>query len=371
MSKKGENIYKRKDGRWEARYAKSRLDNNKIKYGYCYGKTYREAKEKAQTAKLQLFCECESESIIDCKSVSDFCDEWLKVNKNKIKESTFVKYSSALEKYIKPQLGFYSVTDLTALTLEKFSSELIFKNDLSAKTVRDILTLLKSILKYSAKQNTDFIIPEIIYPKVEAKEISVLSVSEQSELIQYLSSGSDKKKLGVLLSLLTGLRVGEICALKCGDISIQNKTIKISSTMQRIKDVSSNSTKTKIIISSPKSTKSIRIIPLSGLALKLCEKLKTDNDNAFLLTGQTESFIEPRSMQNALKRYAKDCGICKIHFHTLRHTFATRCVEVGFEIKSLSEILGHSSIQVTLDRYVHSSIELKRQNMNKLLQIGF
>ena len=143
--------------------------------------------------------------------------------------------------------------------------------------------------------------------------------------------------------------------------------------MQRLKDFSENGTnKTKVVISEPKSDTSTRVIPLTVYAAKLCETHWHNNSpSAFVLTGETNRFIEPRTMQYKLERYTADCSLDGVHFHTLRHTFATRCVEVDFEIKSLSEILGHSSPRITLERYVHSSMELKRYNMNKLSVIGF
>ena len=137
--------------------------------------------------------------------------------------------------------------------------------------------------------------------------------------------------------------------------------------MQRLK--SSDGEHTKVVIGSPKSNQSYRIIPLSDTAVKLCKRMNNTSRNAYILTGNGD-FIEPRTLQYRLKKYAKDCGIEDIHFHTLRHTFATRCVEVGFEIKSLSEILGHATTAITMERYVHPSLALKRENMQKLTAVG-
>ena len=167
------------------------------------------------------------------------------------------------------------------------------------------------------------------------------------------------------------MRIGEICALRWENISLKDGIIKINSTMQRLRDFNVNrTTKTKIIISDPKSDTSARIIPLSEFAINLCKKFVPSSPTAFVLSGSSSEFIEPRTLQYKMERYTKDCGLEDVHFHTLRHTFATRCVEGGFEIKSLSEILGHSSPQITLERYVHSSLELKRDNMNKVVMVG-
>ena len=141
--------------------------------------------------------------------------------------------------------------------------------------------------------------------------------------------------------------------------------------MQRLHDYTDGSqSKTKIIISEPKSNTSVRVIPLTDYTAELCKSRICNDPQAFVLTGQSDRYIEPRAMQYKLERFTNECGLEGVHFHTLRHTFATRCIEVDFEIKSLSEILGHSSPRITLERYVHSSIELKRGNMNKLTAIG-
>lgn len=180
----------------------------------------------------------------------------------------------------------------------------------------------------------------------------------------------DRCKLGILLSLFTGLRIGEICALRWADISLADKTLTVSNTMQRIMSIDNKQQKTEVIIGNPKSDSSFRVVPLTEMAFQICTTLRCLSPEAFILSGTSHKYVEPRVLQYRLKKYSKECGIKDLHFHVLRHTFATRCVEVGFEIKSLSEILGHSSPRVTLERYIHPSIQLKRDNINKLSAIG-
>ncbi len=372
MSKKGENIYKRKDKRWEARYIKGYDASGSARYGYCYGKTYREAKEKVQCAKATLLMNVPSPEHNSRKRFSQYCDEWLRINKIRVKESTYVKYNTIVEKHIKCKLGGCFIQALSTLLIEQFTQELLYEEELAPKTVKDILIVLHSILKYSARQYQGvFPNVEIYYPKDVKKEMRVLTKEEQIRLVQYLLDDMDYCKFGTLLTLLTGMRIGEICALRWENISLKEGTIKIASTMQRIKDFDVNRLqKTKIIISDPKSDTSARIIPLSNFAIDLCKKFVPTSQTAFVLSGSSSEFIEPRTLQYKMGKYTKDCGLENVHFHTLRHTFATRCVEVGFEIKSLSEILGHSSPQITLERYVHSSLEFKRDNMNKVVIVG-
>ena len=372
MSRKGENIYKRKDSRWEARYIKDHRPDGKVRYGYCYGKTYSEAKEKANKAKAEILAGIQSEKP-KSNRFEFYCDEWLRLNRSRVSESTFVKYTSITEKHIKAKLGSVRAGELSTVIVERFSHELLCVDMLSPKTVRDILSVLRSIMKYVTKHYPSlFSVVDIVYPKNPKKEMRVLTKEEQAVFVEFLSKDIDDCKFGVLLALLTGMRIGEVCALRWRDINLKERFVRVTHTMQRLKNLTDqNSSKTKILISDPKSDSSLRIIPLTNLALKLCTNRFVQNPDAFVLTGSTERYIEPRSLQNRFKKYTKICGFDGVHFHVLRHTFATRCVEVGFEIKSLSEILGHASPQITLERYVHSSLELKRKNMEKLVMAGY
>lgn len=368
---KGENIFKRKDGRWEARYIKGYQPSGKIRYGFCYGKSYKEAKEKVTKMRCAVAHGDKALKSSAKKHFDYYCNEWLRITKNRVKAATYVKYESILENHIKPILGSCHPAALNTIMIEEFTDRLLHNNKLSAKTVRDILTCLRSIVRYTSKQFPGMMLPiEIVYPKEEQKEMRVLSSTEQQQLMKYLMTNMDDCKFGILLALLTGLRIGEICALRWEDINLKDKTIRIHATMQRLKNIEgSEKRKTKIVIGSPKSDKSNRAIPMTEQAVLLCVQMQATSKTAFVLTG-TDQYMEPRTLQYRLKKYIEECKLEGVHFHTLRHTFATRAVEVGFDIKTLSEILGHSSTTVTLDRYVHSSMELKRTNMNKLDNVG-
>lgn len=370
MSRKGENIYKRKDGRWEARYIKGYDASGSARYGSCYGKTYHDAKDKQHAAKAALL-----QGALPCvangrKRFGNYCDEWLRLSRARVKESTYAKYETALSKHIKPGLGGCAVTALSTALVGKFGQELLDRG-LSPKTVRDTLTIVHAVLEYTRTQEGGMRSVKVVYPKGERKEMRVLTREEQKRLTAYLLSDMDECKFGVMLSLLTGLRIGEVCALKWGDISLSDRTLTVSSTMLRLKDYDEDAPlKTKIVFSGPKTNTSARVIPLTEYAAKLCVRWSVGNPDAFVLTGERGRYVEPRALQYRLEKYTAACGLAGVHFHALRHTFATRCVEVGFEIKSLSEILGHTSPKFTLERYVHSSMELKRDNMEKLSAIG-
>ena len=365
---KGENIFRRKDGRWEARYVKGRDADGKIIYGFCYGKSYKEAKEEVlkHRADFEKDSEKLSETSVECDRLSFFCDSWLDLAKSRVKNSTYVKYSTILEKHIKPRLGDCRPGRLDTRMIVGFRDSLLYEAGLSAKTVHDILVCLYSVVKHMNKSSGRITLPiEIVYPKEEAREMRVMSVSEQERLVGYLLSDFDDCKFGILLALLTGMRIGELCALRWKDIDSSSGTIRVCATMQRLKDTDGGENKTRILIGTPKSGRSARTIPMTGRLSELCERMRREDGSAYILTGN-ERYIEPRTLQYRFSKYLTDCGLSGIHFHTLRHTFATRAVEAGFEIKSLSEILGHSSTKITLDRYVHSSLELKRSNMDKL-----
>lgn len=364
MARRGENIYKRKDNRWEGRYVSGYDDNGKAKIGYVYAKTYREVREKLHQAKALG----KASSQKGKNKFSDYCDEWLVLARNRVKESTYVKYSGIIHKHLKPALGKYAPEAISTLLVESFSNKLLITDGLTPKTVKDVLAVLRSVLKYMNKQHGGSLNDiEIIYPKEPPKEMRVLSKEERTRFFSYLLTDMDEVKFGIIMVFLTGMRIGEICALKWQDINLKAGIITINHTMQRLSDFSEEATsKTKILIGDAKSACSMRMIPLPEYGVNLCKNMQPANPEAYVLTGDAHRFIEPRSLQYKLKKITTACNLKDVHFHTLRHTFATCCVEVDFEIKSLSEILGHANTRITLDRYVHSSLELKRANMEKL-----
>lgn len=300
-------------------------------------------------------------------------DDWLCATKLKTKESTYARYVHLIKSHISPYLGEYQISQLTSKIIENFitfqlkNGRLDHHGGLSSKTVSDILTVIKSTVEYS-KYHDYYVSCNLkkLYIKKKSKEMRVLTKEEQLSLIKTLTENMNLSKFGVLLSLYTGVRIGELCALKWSDFCMHNSVLKISKTMQRIQETEIGAlNKTKVIITDAKSKSSIREIPLPAFLLNIAMDFYS-SPQAFILTGDANRYIEPRTLQNHFKLYINLSGIEKVNFHALRHTFATRCVEIGFEIKSLSEILGHSNINITLNRYVHPSFELKSDNMNKL-----
>ncbi|MEG1270057.1 MAG: tyrosine-type recombinase/integrase [Ruthenibacterium sp.] len=366
MPKKGENIYKRKDGRWEGRCKQNDMwISAACKLKSVYGKSYREVKQKMQ---IQDFLPDRKES---CPQRSNFdfvryCDEWLVLKRRSLKESTYRRYDALLEQHIKPWFIGVAYQKFGAELIAAFGSILLQKG-LSQGTVKNILSVLRMILDDLMQRG---ILPgfqtQIELPKEHKQSARVLSMSEYKMLAKYLLREINTVRIGILLSLECGLRIGEICALHVGDISLKHRMLHVRSTLQRLPcETQQNGNKTRVSLSTPKSASSVRHIPLTKEICCFCAEILPLNEAAYFLTG-TEKPMEPRTLRYHLQHICDECGLQEVHFHTLRHTFATRCIDAGVEIKALSEILGHSTTRITMDCYVHPSVEAKRANLEKL-----
>lgn len=352
MSRRGENIYKRKDGRWEARYVSSVLPDGKKKYSSVYAENYSKVKEKRNNIMSSAVFEKPSSTVNI--TIEEIMTLWMDRIRANIKASTYIKYNSIINNHIVPFLGKLNIRFLTSDILHNFSEFLITKNiSLSKSTINDILLVLNMGLSFAEK---DFGLknPRAEFYKLTKKEMRVLSVSEQDVFVNLILSKNDIFGFGMLLALFTGMRLGELCALEWKDIS--DGKIKVRKTMQRIGG--------KIEILPPKTQSSFREIPIPKELVFIVESKR--KQEGYVLTRDNGKFTEPRLLQMKFKKYTAECGISDINFHALRHTFATRCVEAGFDIKTLSEILGHSDVKTTLNKYVHSSMEQKIINMDKL-----
>lgn len=363
MPRKGENIYKRKDRRWEGRIIVRYDEFGKAKYKSFYAGTYTAVKEKMNSYMTNNTVNfCSPENIL----ISYYVNKWLNIVKLRCKISTYNKYRSICKNHIIPVIGKCRID---ALTLEQIEHTVGLKAELSAKTQNDILCVIKMILYYAQSEGHMVVNTKGLSIRQSSVQMRVLSRDEQKTVTKYLLTDTDLCKAGVYLSLCTGLRIGELCALKRENISFDNMTLSVRGTMQRVQ-VDDEHSKTKVIVTEPKSRKSIRDIPLPEFICdffkKYYDKLSQDT---YLLSGRSDRFIEPRLLEYRFRKYMKACSLYDVNFHALRHTFATRCVENGFEIKTLSEILGHINVNITLNRYVHSSMELKRSNMEKLCNV--
>lgn len=380
MGRRGENIRKRKDGRWEARVIYTHDLSGKAKYRSFYGRTYLEAKKKKNEF---IQNHLNPDHVSNGRNQAEFkitlkqlMEEWMESRRNEVKESTFAHYKNIVEKHILPALGETCLQNLQTETIDDFLKEKLIsgridrKGGLSPKTVADIRSVLVLALKFARKKHYACQIEQdIYYPKIRRSAAKVLTREEQAKLEQFLFQNPSPLGLGILLVLYGGLRIGELCALKWKDFNPESGAIRINKTLIRIQNVTSDSQeKTKIMIGQPKTESSNRLIPLSSFLTELLIKHQK-SDETYLITGN-KSYLEPRVCLDKYKHILNQAGLHSFTFHSLRHTFATRCVESGFDIKSLSEILGHANINTTLQRYVHPSIEAKKQQMDRLEEIS-
>ena len=297
----------------------------------------------------------------------DWIWDWLSYKKDYIKESTYANYSNIISNHIAPDLGKYYLKDLNNKIIQEFLlkkykiGRLDNLGGLSSKTIRDIVAIIKSSLKFAMKEdlissfNLDF-----IYPKISSKDkIYTISKQDQDKLIDYILKNQSSKNFGILLTLYSGIRIGELCALKWKDIDFKNNILNINKTLQRVYIKDKQINKSKLIITNPKTHNAEREIPLNNDFAKELKKFKTDNED-YILSG-SRKWIEPRTYRRFFARTLEKVKIDKINFHGLRHTFATNCIKLGVDYKTVSELLGHATVNITLNLYVHPQMSQKKK----------
>ena len=367
MARRGENIHKRKDGRWEGRYIKARTPEGKIQWGYVYGTVYAEVKQVLIQKKAEAGFYNLKRTDLTFEALAEV---WLHSQRNAVKESTYAHYSYTLHKYLLPILSKVAVASLEESFLEQAMQQIIAPTDATHKplgnsSARECLSMLRRICKYAA--HLRLIRPmelEVALPKAIDKTSVPLSPAEQQRLYQYVQENPTARKIGLLLGLELGLRIGEICGLQWGDFDLKLGTLKISRTVCRI---SCGNGHTKVVIQTPKTRTSRREIPIPKQLLILLKKLRGNASNStWLLSGNESKPTEPRCYRKSIKAYLKQATVRQISPHALRHTFATTCLQAGCDVKTLSELLGHANANITLQRYVHSDLTRKRREMNRI-----
>lgn len=369
MARKGENIFKRKDGRWEARVLEYHENGSKA-YRSLYGKSYTEVKAK----KEEYYGVTRRSAVPAAKKLTTFAylsESWLNAIKGTIKESSYTRYYRNVHKYLVPAIGKHAISGINSTLVGRMKDEMLScggkrRKGLSEKTVSDIFSTLKMILLHASEQGYPAMNIAFLHnPRRKKKESAVIPRETVESLEETLLNSAENICLGILLTLHTGIRNGELCGLRWGDFNFRSSIVQIHRTVERIADLNPlTGRKTKIIISEPKTDTSRREIPIPNA---LCRYLKEyrGKDCHYLLTG-TDKPSEPHTLYTRYKRFLKRNGFGEYTFHALRHTFATRGIESGFDAKSLSEILGHSDVTTTLRCYVHPSMEQKRKQMENL-----
>ena len=294
---------------------------------------------------------------MDKKTIREVAALWKNDKRQYVKQSTMSAYALILENHILPAFGdksFLAEDDVQAFALQKLN------DGLSQKTVKDILIVLKMIQKFGVKAGLlEFTDWSIKYPtEQKSKEVEVLSISHQRKLMQYVTDNFTFRNLGIYICLSTGMRIGEVCALKWSDIDLGTETIHVNRTIERIYIIEGDERRTELVIGTPKTKNSIREIPI-------CKELM--NDDYYVITNEAKP-TEPRTYRNYYKQLLKQLDIPDLKFHGLRHSFATRCIESQCDYKTVSVILGHANISTTLNLYVHPNMEQKKKCINKMLK---
>ena len=355
MCKRGENIYKRKDGRWEGRFIVSRKENGKPKFRSVYAHSY--------TKVRQLLAEARTQRAVPARQTvlfKDWCGYWLEeIEAPCIKESTYQNYRRIIEKHLLPAFGRLP---LPAIGKEAVLPQIEhWRKSLASSTASGVYRVFKSIMTKARQRNLcDFSFDEVRLAG-KCKRPRVLTITEQRRLE---GAASGEMRLIICLGLYLGLRVGEICGLCWEDVDWAQQTLSVRRTVQRVKQQNG---KTVLVVGTPKSDYGQRELPLPKPLLHLLQEAHSQGSpKGFLFPGKSGMPIDPRTIQLRFSKMLKCVYLKDVHMHTLRHTFATRCLEQHIGIAVLSELLGHSSVQITLNYYAHCTVAEKMSALRQL-----
>lgn len=307
-------------------------------------------------------------------TLTEVYENWLPMKERQVKASTLSVYKMIFINILNPNIGNVDVRQLNKKKIIPFIYELMEKDGKCAKYCNDILIVFKMLMHYAAEEfNID--IPDtrwkMVWPtkaKTGTSKVERYTPSEYKKIVDYAMNNPSPRNLGILLTICTGMRIGEVCALQWKDIDLDNKTIHVSKTLERI--YSPENKTSWIEISTPKTTSSDRYIPILKSVLPMVKKFRSVSNPDYYVCSCSDKFIEPRTFRNYYKTFILDKVKLEhcIKFHGLRHTFATTLIENKVDIKTTSVILGHSDVSTTLNIYVHPSEEAKRDAMNSGLK---
>lgn len=301
------------------------------------------------------------------KTVREIATAWKEYKRPYVKQSTMAAYVLILENHVLPYFG--DGDSLHEQAVQAFVLQKL-ERGLSVKTIKDILIVLKMVMKFGVKNEwMTYYEWDIKYPTTStSKELEVLSVANHRKILNYIQSHFTFTGLGIYISLSTGLRIGEICALKWSDINVADGTITVSRTIERIYIIEGEKKHTELIINTPKTKNSCRKIPMSKELLAMIKPLKKVVNEDFYVLTNDERPTEPRTYRNYYNGLMVKLDIPKLKYHGLRHSFATRCIEAGCGYKTVSVLLGHSNISTTLNLYVHPNMEQKKRCITKMFK---
>ena len=301
------------------------------------------------------------------KTIREIALAWKSDKQRYVKQSTYAAYALILENHIMPVFG-----ECEALSEELVQEFVLQKLDsgLSTKTVKDILIVLKMVMKFGVKNEwMNYCEWDIKYPTIDTtKEMEVLTIANHKKILDFIKQNFTFRNLGIYISLTTGLRIGEICGLKWSDINTDNGTITVNRTIERIYIVEGERKHTELVINTPKTKNSCREIPMNKELLAMVKPLKKVVNTDFYVLTNEEKPTEPRTYRNYYHRLMARLDIPRLKYHGLRHSFATRCIESNCDYKTVSVLLGHANITTTLNLYVHPNIEQKKKCITKMFK---
>lgn len=364
MARRGENIYKRRDGRYEGRYVIGKTKDGKTRFGYVYARQYAEVRRLLLEKKMQQ----QKKRGYRAKqhiTLSDWMNHWMENEiLGSIKPSSYQTYYRQINRHLLPHLGGYDLSELTPAIIHDFIEKLA-KSGLVNRTIKGIYRLLAAALRSAQEQGQ---IGQNPCRKIKIQHASIPDqrVLTRREQVAIRTFSEPEAELSVLLGLYTGMRLGEICALKWVDIDWERRTITVQRTVQRVaRMVPNDSGRTMLMVGSPKSTRSQRVLPIPEFLLERLKERMANTTSVYVF-GVSDRAAEPRTLQRRFHKMMNKLGIVGTHFHTLRHSFATRLLELGIDIKTVSVLLGHSSAKTTLDFYVHSLLDNQRSAIDRL-----
>jgi integrase len=366
LARRGENIYKRKDGRYEGRFIRGYRLGHKPVWGYVYGKQYYDVRKRLIQKKAEAADSPVMMKPLGSGSFEDWFNYWLdSVIKPRVKASTYACYRTVAEKHILPCYGKLPLARMTTGEAD-LMPERMEMSGLSASTCKSAYRLFRAAVQaaFAERLIAENPAQKRIFRKEKGHKARVLTVYEQRIVTRY---ATEKCDFPVLIALYAGLRIGEICALRWGDISWEERSLTVRASAQRINLHQKNSEKkTELVITKPKTEESLRTVYVPAFIVQQLQILFSQGQSNEFIFGDGDKPADPRLIQKHCSLMAQALGLTGVHFHTFRHSYATRLLEMGVDIKTVSALLGHSSVQTTLNFYAHSTPEHQRLAVVKL-----
>ena len=368
MARRGDNIHKRKDGRWEGRYKDGYRADGSAKYSSVYAHSYFECKKKladAQSSPKSI------NKVQTEKLLSDLLIQWLFANQIRLKGATEAKYRNIIESHIIPGLGGVKLSALNSSTINLFLDRQLNRGGIRSEEplapsyVRTMAIIIEAAINYGVMEGMcNPLRTPINKPSIPKKDLVILSRIAETTITEILMCDSSKVAIGTLAALQAGLRIGEVCALRWCDVDFENNVIHIRHTISRVPSPNSEY-KTMLILDTPKTPSSLRDVPMPS-SLRNVLLIAYKNRTSEYVVSNNQTFIGTRTFDYQYRKLLKKYNIQVFSFHTLRHTYATRCAEHGMDAKTLSRLLGHSSSNTSLNIYVHPSLDIAMQYLEQI-----